>query len=193
MAKVDYGIDNDIGTSELNVTDRVAELDGLDIVKEAIQAIGTTTIVSCPLEPIVIPGVTAAAYTAGDCVGTVLKVAVPKRGVIMSGLLLELSDTGGQYDLEIFKQEYTAIADNDAWSPTDQDMKSFVTELAFVSGDDQDSSYSFELNNIGKAYTAPGGFFYIQCVDRGAKTIAANQIPMVQLQIQSFDPDFKES
>jgi len=161
-------------------------------VVDAILGIKTTTIVSCPLVPIVVPGVTAAAYTAGDCVGTVVKLAVPKRGVIISATFLEFSDTGGQYDLEIFTQEYTTIADNDGWSPTDSNLLSFVTELAFVVGDNQINAYTFDLSNIGKAYTAPEGYFYIQTVDRGAKTIVANQIPRFQLQIQSFDADFKE-
>jgi len=186
----DYGRDLDTGVfydyQSVNVRED-------EMVTEAVEGIGTTTIVSCPLEYVKIPGAAAGAYSEGDCVGTVVKVAVPKRGVIISATLLELSDTTGQYDLEIFKQEYTAIASNAAWAPTDSDLMTFVTELAFPAGDNQINAYTFELTNIGKAYTAPQGYFYIQCVDRGTKTIVANMIPHFQLQIQSFDPGFKES
>jgi len=167
-------------------------LDIADKISETIRDIGITTIVSCPLAPLTIPGVSAAAYTAGDCIGTVAKLAVPKRGLIVSATLWDLSDQGGQIDLEIFKNSITEIGDNGVWAPTDQDILSFVIELAFVSFDDHGGNQTSEVNSISKAYTSPEGFFYIQAVDRGAKTIAAVQIPHFQLQILSSDPDFVE-
>lgn len=161
-----------------------------DVVK-SILGIRTTTIVDCPLEPIEIPGSgSSGAYEVNDCMGTIFTIHVPKRGVIVSATYWDLDNEDKQLDLEIFKRNFTQIASEATWSPTDVDIVKFVTELAFVNGDDHNSSYTFDITNIGKAYTAPEGKFYIQAVTRGTPTIAA--LPRVQLQIQSFDPAFKE-
>ena len=165
--------------------------------RELLEAIKTLvftpkTIVSCPVTPIKISGSNSSgAYTANDAMGLITKLAVPKSGEIRSAMLLDLDDEGTQIDLEIFKRSITQIASEDAWSPSDVDMLHFVAELAFVVGDDQINSYSFQLSNIGVAYNAPEGFFYIQAVTRSTPTIAVNSEPRIQLQILSFDPDFE--
>jgi hypothetical protein len=162
-------------------------------IEEAIKAIGTTDIVSCPSFPAAAPGIiTGAAYASGDEMGTLLTVRVPRRGVILSATLWDLDDEGLQYDLEIFKASISEAGDNNAWSPGDGDMLNFVTEIAFAGFDDQVNSQTSEVNSIGKAYTAPQGKFYIKIIARGAHNIAAGNEPRLQLQIQSFDPGFRE-
>jgi len=165
-------------------------------VVAALEALKTgllQTVVTCPLAPITIPGITAAdAFDANDCFGTIFEIDVPKHGILYSATFFDMDDEGTQVDLEIFRHSITQIASSGGWSPTDEDILKFITELAFVAFDDHDKSQTSELTNIGKAYTAPAGKLYIQAVCRSTPDIAANNMPRVQLQILSADPDFKE-
>ena len=158
----------------------------------AVKGLLTTTIVSCPLKPVGIAGIGAGAEDANDAMGLLTRVAVPKRGVLISGTYFDLDDEGSQVDLEIFNEKPTQIADNAAWTCSDVDVVNLIHELSFVSFDDHiTQSQTSEVTSINKAYTAPGGFFWIQAVCRAICTIAV--APRFQIQIQSFDPDFKES
>ncbi len=141
-------------------------------------------VVACPANPMEIPGITAAdALDANDCMGTLMKVPVPKAGVIYSATFWDMDDEGTEVDLEIFNNAITEIANDAAWAPTDEDLLSFVTELAFAAFDDHGTARTSELTNIGKAYTAPSGFFWIKAVTRSTPTIAAGNMPRFQLQI----------
>lgn len=163
----------------------------LESIEEAIKAQTIGKIISCPDNPIDIPGIAAAdALDAGDAFGTIFTIKVPKSGIIYSATFWDLDDEGSQVDLEIFKTSFTQIASDAAWTPSDGDMLSFVTELAFVGFDDHINNQTSSLTNIGMAYTAPGGKLYIQAVCRGTPTIAAGSSPRVQLQIISYDPDW---
>jgi len=147
-------------------------------------------IVSCPSIPVEIGGITlASALGANDAFGNVVVLQVPKYGVIYSATFWDLDYDGLQVDLEVFKRPITQVAWNGAWSVSDTEILDFVTKLAFVSFDSHTLSYTSELTNIGKAYTAPEGKFYIQAVARGASEIAIG-LPKFQLQIISYDPDF---
>lgn len=168
----------------------MAANDLLEQIKDLVFA--TKTIVSCPQEPMEIPGIGAgSAYESGDAMGSVFEILVPKSGIIYSATLFDMDDEGKQIDLEIFKHSIAASTDNSAWSPADETILVFVTELNFFAYDDQANSQTSENENIGKAYNAPEGKFYIQAVTRGTHNIAAGSEPRVQLQIMSFDPDFE--
>ena len=169
----------------------------LEDLEQAIKDIQTTRIVSCPLVPMTIPGIGTAAVYAGtaaipECLGTLARLSVPKRGIIVSATLFDLDDEGIQTDLEIFQNTITQVADNAAWTLSAIDSLQFVDEIPFFTFDDQLACQTSEARNIGKAYVAPLGLFYIQAITRGAPTIAAGALPRFQLQIQSFDPTFKE-
>lgn len=165
----------------------------LEDIEQAIKDKKISKTVSCPSYPAEIPGITAAdALDADDCLGTIITLNVPKSGVIYSATFWDLDDEGTQVDLEIFKHIITQIASDAAWSPSDEDMLHFITELAFFSFSDHINSQTSELTNIGKAYTAPEGKFYIQAVCRGTPTIAAGNMPRIQLQIIPDDPDWQE-
>ncbi len=162
-------------------------------IRDAVEALKTTGIVSCPLNPLEIPGITAAdALDAGDAIGSIMEIAVPKHGVIISATYWDLDDEGTQLDLEVFNLGITQIASDAVWAPSDIDMLKFVTEIAFFTFDDHINSQTSDVKNIGKAYTATDGMLRIQAVDRSTKNIAAGQMPRIQLQIQSYDPDFQE-
>jgi len=159
----------------------------------AVRGIGTTTIVSCPSAPEILLGSdSATALEAGDTMGFVTKVRVPKRGIIVSATLWDMDDKDIQTDLEIFKAPIADVAVDAAYSPTDGEMLDFVTEIPFFSFDDHINSRTSEVENIGKAYTAPGGYLFIQGVTRGTPTVTVGSPYRFQLQIQSFDSTFKE-
>jgi len=189
-----YGRDLEIGIpGNVVLEDAHNEFAGEEFIVGAIETLKTTTIVSCPVLPIGIPGIGLTAEDASDAMGTLVNLRVPKRGVIVSATYFDLDDEGTQVDLEIFNHVITQVADNATWTCSDADIIYFLTEIAFVSFDDHTVSQTSEVTNIGKAYTAPEGLLWIQAVCRVICTIAADSAPRFQLQIQSFDPDFKES
>lgn len=148
--------------------------------------------ISCPLNPIEIPGIaTADAFDADDCFGTVFRVAVPKAGIIQSATFWDLDDEGTQIDFFIYKNNITATTSDSAFAPTDADQLSFVTVLEFTVFKDAGTSRTSEINNIGKLYTAAGGVFYIQAICRSTPTIAVANLPRFQIQILSLDPSFE--
>lgn len=164
----------------------------LESVEQAIKDYRVSEIVSCPDLPKAIPGSdTATALESGDTLGNVFSIKVPKSGIIISATFYDLDDEGSQVDLEIFKQGIADQAVDAAYAPTDAEMLTFLTELSFVDFDDQGTSQTSELTNIGKAYNAPSGLLYFQAVTRATPTIAAGSPPYIQLQILSTDSSFK--
>ena len=164
----------------------------LETVVETLESIGTTTIVSCPVSPMQIPGIGAGAEGALDALGTQFTLKVPKRGVIVSATYYDPDFEGTQVNLHLFNKKVAAIADNAAWTLSDGDAPYLVKTLEFVSYvTHSDTVYIFDLDSIGKAYTAPSGLFWIQAECIAICTIAV--APLFQLQIQSFDPSFKEN
>ena len=162
----------------------------LESIGELLKALGTTNIVSCPASPLAIPGIGAGAEGALDAMGALFDIKVPKKGVLISATYYDLDDEGTQVNFYLFKDKPTAIADNSTWTCSDADVIKQVTKLAFFSFNDQTVSQTSELTNIGKAYTAPEGKLWVQAQCVSICTIAV--APRFQLQIQSFDPDFKE-
>ncbi len=160
-------------------------------IEQAIKALGITQIVSCPLLPIAIPGIGAGAEGALDALGTQFTIKVPKRGVIISATYYDPDFEGTQVNIHLFNRKVTAIADNAAWTLSDADAPNLVTTLSFVSRVAHSTTvYTFDLTNIGKAYVAPEGKLWVQaqCIDICTIAVA----PSFVMQMQSFDPDFKE-
>lgn len=152
-----------------------------------------TKVVSCPSLPKEIPGIGAGAEGTLDCLGTLVTVEVPPTGTILSATYFDLDYEKSQVDLELFKHKITQVGDNVAWTLSDEDSLHFVHELSFFAFDDHIASATSEITNIGKAYTAPEGKFWIQAKLAGtAQTIAAGKSPRFQLQILSDDPDWQE-
>lgn len=150
-------------------------------------------VVSCPLIPAEIPGITAAdEVDAGDAMGTLLEIDVPKSGVIYSATYYSLDDDAAQTDFAVFKYKPKQATHDAAWTLGVADVVLLVTELSFVAFDDHAVTQTSELTNIGTAYRAPEGKLWLQAITRAAVTIAANLMPRVQLQILSDEPDFKE-
>ena len=168
--------------------------DNFESVVSAINALQTTNIVSCPITPRQVGGVSANTFTADDAFGLLMEIAVPKRGIIVSATFHDLDNEGTQMDMEIFNSKPTQVASEATWTLSSADNPKFVTELAFFAFDDHTASQTSEIKNIGKGYTAPLGKLWIQMVCRGTPDMASVSVnPMLQLQVQSFDSDFVES
>ncbi len=163
-------------------------------IEEAVNALLTTTVVACPETPLEIPGIGLNTYTTLDAFGTQMVLTVPKRGVIVSAIYFDLDFEGLQVNLHIFKHYFVPTAIEATWAPSDADIVKYVTRLSFVAFDSHSTNYTAELTNVGTAYTAPEGKFWIQAQCVGAQDMASLAVmPRFQLQIQSFDPTFKES
>lgn len=163
----------------------------LDTIEKAILDKIYSKFVNCPERPAEIPGITAAdAFDANDCMGTVYKLHVPFSGVIYSATFFDLDDEGTQVDLMVFNHEITQIASDAAWAPGDDDILKLQTMLSFVTFSDHGGCRTSELTNIGKAYTAPEGYLWIQAVTRSTPTIAVGNMPHFQIQISPDDPNW---
>ena len=162
----------------------------LENVVESIEALGKATIVSCPPDPMGIPGIGASAEGALDAMGTLFTIPFPKSGEIRSATYYDLDFEGTQVNLYLFRRKPTAIADNAAWTLSDEDAPKLITKLAFAGFDTHSTTcYTSEINGIGKAFTAPEGKIWIQASCVAICTIAV--APKFQLQVLSFDPNFK--
>jgi len=159
-------------------------------IEQALKAIRTTSIVSCPIRPIAIPGIGAGAEDALDAMGTLFELRVPKKGILLSATYFDLDDEGTNVYLHLFNHPVTAIADNAAWTCSDTDVLNQIARLTFDTFSDNDVNQMAEIKNIGKGYTAPEGKLWIQAECVSICTIAI--APRVQLQILSYDPDFTE-
>jgi len=170
-----------------NLADLMSEL-----LKETKKGFSLASkVVSCPSSPQIIVGSdSATALESGDTMGNVFQLKVPSSGIIYSATLFDYDDKGIQVDLEIFKDTIADVAVDAAFAPTDTEGLAFLTELNFVAFDDHGLFQTSEIFNIGKAYTAPKGAFYIQAVTRGTPTVTAGSPYRIQLQILSFDTNF---
>lgn len=139
-------------------------------------------------EPLLIPGIgTGAAYAAGDAFGTKFYFTVPIEGVISNVVLLDFDDEGIQKDLVLFKEDFTATADNSAFSVSDGDLANCIGAVSV------NTFYNFGANQLGTGTPAFGynltkasnngntARLWCQVVTQGADNIAAGSIPKLFL------------
>jgi hypothetical protein len=99
---------------------------------------------STPLAADLNPGSTAAAYAAGNTVGTVMDLAAPtpmrsgEKGPVVLVETLVLSDAeklDGELDLVLFDEAPTAVLNNAVWAPSAADLTK-VAGVIKVTGSD---------------------------------------------------------
>ena len=136
-------------------------------------------------EVIPIPGIgTGSAYAAGDAFWGKFQIGVPKRGTIITAIMVDPDDEGIATEVYLSQADFTATADNSAFTFSDT-AEAYTTEgyLLFDVWKDYGSVRVSEASNVPKQYWAPTGRLYCQCVTRGAPNIAAGKIPRVMLRI----------
>ena len=137
---------------------------------------------------------TAVAYASGDAFGTVtLLQGLPTSGIIQSLIFFDLDNEGVALELWLFRDTYTATADNAAWALTDADLVKSegiikVATTDYVAGSSNQVGFR---DAIAKSYIAPLGILYCQWVTRGAPNIAAANIPQFALRIipDAYNPN----
>ena len=135
-----------------------------------------------------IPGITAAAaHTAADALGVKFIINTPRSGILYSANLWDLDDEGLQIDLALFSADFTAVADDAAWSLSDEDLRKLFYVVKFQTFDDAVNGQMSSVEAINKAVVLPEGQCWAQAIARGASTIAAGSDPVIQLQFLADD------
>ncbi len=133
-------------------------------------------------EYIQIPGIgTGSAYAAGEAVGTKFKIPVPKNGIIDTILLLDLDDEGIETEFWMFREDFTATADNAAFDVSDEDLLNLECVIGITNFANATSNQVGINNGLGLPFIAPNELLWCQCVTRGTPNIAALNIPRVAL------------
>lgn len=131
-----------------------------------------------------VPGVvTGAAYQALDALGTAFAFDVPESGVIQSAVYYDADDEGLQVDLLFFRASPTQQVDNSAVSLPDTELYKALGRVQFTTFADATNGQFSNVNNIGLAYTAPGGKLWAIAQAQGALNIAAGNLPAFRLAV----------
>lgn len=146
---------------------------GIKIASGAITAESSGTTISQT------PTVTAGAYSANDAVGGLLTFANAARssgggGVIKDVLFLDDAGQDVTLELWLFKDTFTAMADNAAWAPSQSDLRNLV---AIITSDDGSwcaaGTPSACVVEVSQRYDCDGTALYGQLVTRDTPTFAA--------------------
>ena len=125
------------------------------------------------------PTITAGAYAANDAVGGLLTFAgaalLEGRGGLIKDMLI-LDDAGQDAELELwlFNATFTAMADNDAWAPSEADLRKLVGIISTAGG-----AYfaagtpSAARVEASQRYDLAGTSLFGQLVTRGTPTYVA--------------------
>ena len=126
-----------------------------------------------------IPTVTVGAYSAGDAVGGLLTFPNAGRASAMGSVLTDVlivDDAGQDAELELwlFNATFTAIADNDAWAPSEADLEKCIAVVSTVDGTWRAAGTPSVINiECTRRIDIPGTSRFGQLVTRGTPTYAA--------------------
>ena len=125
------------------------------------------------------PTVTAGAYVANDAVGGLLTFANAVRvngggGVIKDMIILDDAGQDSTMELWLFRETFTAMADNAPWAPSEADLRKLVAIITtgdgawFAAG-----TPSAARIEASQRYDLIGTSLFGQLVTRGTPTFAA--------------------
>lgn len=126
-----------------------------------------------------VPGIVAAAYAAGDQMGTIITIANAARvtgggGVITSVLWHDNDDAVGAIDVVFFNDTLTLAADNAAFSISDADARKAVFVANLAVNQDWALNRFMQLSGIAAPYFCTATSLYAAVICRTAFTVAAN-------------------
>lgn len=134
-----------------------------------------------------LPGQTAAAYAAGDAIGTLFEVpSVTRDGVrtaiLHSAILYDRSDQGVAVNVVLYGEKPVGtVADNAAFGVSDADLLKAVGGLTFSTFQDFSGNQLATLSGLGLAFETVGTSLYGQAVATGALTTAAGALFWLRL------------
>lgn len=136
-----------------------------------------------------LPGMSTAAYAAGDALGTELTLSdIPLAGLIHSVKVVDLSKQEIEFDLYIATITLTTGSTNNAvYSPDDADLSNHVGHITVTNADyiAFDDNAIATVRNVGLLYSSTPGSLFVQAVTRGAPTYAATTDLKIALSIIS--------
>lgn len=145
------------------------------IVKEmAVTRSGSTIITAHSIDTgmQIIPGIApAVAYAAGDALGTLLVIGVPKVGLIETVAVSDWDAETTSFHILLFNGPITSGVDNGAFDLGDADSRQYIGHITVNNADFislADNSVAV-VPNVSLMYHAPEGQLYIQLVTRGAQ------------------------
>ena len=135
--------------------------------------------------PIQILGITAAAaFTASDAMGSKLVIPVPVRGTIREIIFHDHDNEGIDKELWCLSQDFTAAADNAAFSLSDADNLNVVAVFLFSTWRTATNNQIGLTANTPADYEAPDGNLYCQVKTLGTDNIAADIEPWLSFLIE---------
>ena len=152
----------------------------LELVEEAIKALRLGEVFSTLYTEISGIG-TGSIYASGEAFGGKFTITVPKKGVIETVMMLDLDDEGIETELWLFREDFTATADNAAFAVTDADLLKLEVVIGITKFANASINQVGINNGLALPFLAPAGKFWVQCVTRGTPNIAAGNIPLVAL------------
>ena len=128
-----------------------------------------------------IPTITAGAYSANDAVGGLLTFANAARvsgggGIVKSLIILDDEGQDAELELWLFSVTFTAMADNDAWAPSEGDMENLVGIVTTTDGayfQAAAGARSAARVEASQRYDLTATSLFGQLVTRGTPTYAA--------------------
>ena len=140
---------------------------------------------SLRLGPVEIQGIAAAdALDANDAMGSKFILNVPDRGTIREVFFHDLDDEGINKELWCFSRDFTAAANDAAFSCTDADNLNVAAVFLFSTWRDADTSQVGMTANTPVDYYAPEGQLFCQVKTLGADNIAAGSMPRISMLIE---------
>lgn len=140
------------------------------------------------IPPTQIPGIgAAAAYAAGEQMGTALCLEVPEKGTILEMRWHDLDDEGLNKEVWCFDYEPTLAADNAAFAIADSENMKVQAIFLFDTWRDATNNQVGFTTNTPAAYFVPEGKLWLAAKTMGADNIAAGAMPMLSLVIEVED------
>jgi len=102
---------------------------------------------------------------------------VPKSGIIQSIRFYDLDDEGLNMELALFREDFTAQADNAAFVVADNELVKLAVGILIDTWRDYGNNQVGVEDNLGIAYRAPLSRLWGQWITRGGPTIAAGSSP----------------
>ena len=159
-------------------------------IAHAISALHVKTAIDLIEVEVEVPGVgAAAAYAAGDQMGTLLKFQNVARieggsGVIVSAIFIDRDDEGLGKTLHIFRRPVVLAIDNAAYTMPveDTDVRSWRKDISFSIFTDHLNSQTSEASPLLYYKCGPGETsLYGALETEGADNIAAGMSPVIVL------------
>ncbi len=125
------------------------------------------------LDIVLIPTITAGAYTSGDALGGLLTFPNAARvsggrGTITKVVVVDDANKLQPIDIVFFDQTFTAISDNDAFAPSEADLENCLGHISIAATDYASFSANAEATkrNVGFDYKLDGTSLFGQAVIR---------------------------